>query len=304
MTGQATFHSLTEAARDKGFVKYVRDGVSSWAQWYQSKLSEIHTLNTERQSIDGVATLRVLVSQRDAIEDEQEQRADRSITLNDVGLSPDDYKRVCDIDERIAEIENNPDFILTSGKNNLGLKIDVRTLNGETRCVLTAMHYYREHGSSSLLVADHSRLEVVCDNELHTCEDLVGRVIGTLLIMDQVSPVKGRYKRINVIVESVLNDWGNQVGEPHDDTDHNSAAVYLASELGQRDHFIYRKRKEGLDNRKVIDELSKIFAEKRWEPITTPQGIRDAIKRYCIKTKAPQLTRNKSGRPRNETAKP
>lgn len=75
---------------------------------------------------------------------------------------------------------------------------------------------------------------------------------------------------------------------------------YIRSDLGQRDQFIYEKRKAEMTNTQVIDQLEKIFSEKCWEHVTTAQSIRNAVNRWCIKTGASPLDDVKAGRPKSK----
>lgn len=74
---------------------------------------------------------------------------------------------------------------------------------------------------------------------------------------------------------------------------------YIRSALGQRDQFVYEKRNCGMRNPQVIAELEKIFSVKGWELLTTPQGIRDAVKRWCINTGASPISNVVGGRPKS-----
>ncbi len=78
---------------------------------------------------------------------------------------------------------------------------------------------------------------------------------------------------------------------------------WLDSPIGQRDKWIYEKRKKGVKNQQVIEELEKVFAKKMWSPIATTQGIRDSVSRYRYFTGEPELPNRKGGRPLKKTAK-
>jgi hypothetical protein len=73
---------------------------------------------------------------------------------------------------------------------------------------------------------------------------------------------------------------------------------YVQSLMGQRDHFVYEKRKDGMQNPQVIAELWEIFSVNGWEPLTVAQSIRNAVKRWCINTGASPLEKVGAGRPK------
>lgn len=63
-----------------------------------------------------------------------------------------------------------------------------------------------------------------------------------------------------------------------------------------RDKWVYEKKKKGASNKDIMEDLNKLFVEKDWESLTTPQAVRTAVKRYEDNTGAPKLPRSKGGR--------
>jgi hypothetical protein len=77
---------------------------------------------------------------------------------------------------------------------------------------------------------------------------------------------------------------------------------YTCKNMEARDRFIYERKKEGLLNHVIIEDLRK-KSKKNWELLTTDKSITNAVKRYIMLTNAPALRPSQGGRPKGRTAK-
>lgn len=103
--------------------------------------------------------------------------------------------------------------------------------------------------------------------------------------------------------EDVSSSGATPSGEPPKESSQSERPGYDDPRDLARDRWIYERRKAGRENYQIIEELGKIFAKHDWGPITTAEGVRLAVKNYCLRTGAEPLPRSKGGRPRKKTPK-
>ncbi|MEM9368520.1 MAG: hypothetical protein AAGD07_21200 [Planctomycetota bacterium] len=232
-----------------------------------------------------------------------------------VNLFKDIRDQECDLDgmtiyEALHPLESDPNYVLATKTDPDGSLVTIDRLRMDSRCLITALWVRRELGSTELLVSDPRKLS------FDECP-----ILATLTIADDhIRPKSERKrKRLNAIASSCLNafreahppadtmtvdDLRSRTNEPGESTEDDSPAEidveYVASPTGQRDKWIYEKREAGSKNPEVIEELSKIFASRGWEHLTTTKSISSAVNRWVQRAGAKPLKPDKGGRPRKQ----
>ncbi len=208
---------LREASNNPKFVECIRHGVAEWVTWYKGRLDEISKLNASRKSRDKFDTLRALLAERTELQriserpgvdknpEVEERLGEIAEQLKGIKLTDSDHQSASEVDRQISEIEDDPNFALTTGCNLDGFQVDHEELNHETKCVLVALRFFCNVNDSAN--PSSSKLLVDAPERLMNVLDEIGGIIGPIAVLNQLAPDEERFGNIDAVIDSALHSW-------------------------------------------------------------------------------------------------